>query len=283
VLLPAFCASFLKYIEEYTLEGNKRCKRHYVEYRNSPLRKIEDKLLFILVYLRKATTQDIFGEVFRMSQPIANKWIHILHPCLNQALAAVGERSARNVQELHLAPDKGQLFFQDGTERPIQRPKDPEIQALFYSGKKKRHGIQNNVLVNRQAKIILLTPTCEGKKHDKKIADETGLVLPEGSRLAQDTGFQGYALVNVMMIQPMKKPRGKELTPEQKESNRRISSLRIRVEHAIGGVKRYRIVKDQLRVRKNDFRDWVMETCCGLHNFRLNFRPWHYSTDSVKV
>jgi hypothetical protein len=281
--LPAFRASFLKHIEVYTLEGKKRCKRHYVEYRNSPLRMIEDKLLFILVYLRKATTQDIFGEVFRMPQPVANKWIHILHPCLNQALAAVGERPARNVQELHLAPEKGQLFFQDGTERTIQRPKDPEIQAIFYSGKKKRHCIKNNVLVNRQAKITLLTPTREGKKHDKKIADETGLVLPDGSSLAQDTGFQGYALANVTMIQPMKKPRGKELTPEQKGSNRRISSLRIRVEHAIGGVKRYRIVKDQLRVRKDDFRDRVMETCCGLHNFRLNFRPWHYSTDSVKV
>jgi hypothetical protein len=138
------------------------------------------------------------------------------------------------------------------------------------------------VLVNRQAKIILLTSTCEGKQHDKKIADETGLVLPEESSLAQDTGFQGYPLANVTMIQPMKKPRGKELTPEQKESNRRISSLRIRVEHAIGGVKRYRIVNDLLRVRKDNFRDRAMETCCGLHSFRLNFRPWHYNADSIK-
>jgi len=282
-LLPAFRTSFQEHMEICTLKGKKRCKRRYVEYRNSPLRKIEDKLVFILTYLRKATTQDIFGEVFKMSQPIANKWIHILHPCLNQALTVLGEKPVRSAEDLHLAPEKGQLFFQDGTERPIQRPKAPQIRDLFYSGKKKRHCIKNNVLVNRQAKIILLTPTCEGKKHDKKIADETGLVLPEGSSLAQDTGFQGYALANVIMIQPVKKPRGKELTPEQKESNRRISSLRIRVEHAIGGVKRYRIVKDQLRVRKDNFRDRAMETCCGLHNFRLNFRPWHYKSDSVKV
>jgi hypothetical protein len=281
-LLPAFQTGFLKHMEVCTLEGKKRCKRRYVDYCNSPLRMIEDKLMFILMYLRKATTQDIFGEVYKMPQPIANKWIHILHPCLNQTLATLGEKPARSAQDLHLAPEKGQLFFQDGTERPIQRPKDPEIQGTFYSGKKKRHCIKNNVLVNRQAKIILLTSTCEGKKHDKKIADETGLVLPEGSSLAQDTGFLGYALPNVTMIQPMKKPRGKELTPEQKESNRRISSLRIRVEHAIGGVKRYRMAKDQLRVRKDDFRDRVMETCCGLHNFRLNFRPWHYNADSIK-
>jgi hypothetical protein len=44
---------------------------------------------------------------------------------------------------------------------------------------------------------------------------------------------------------------------------------------AFGGVKRYRIVKDKIRNWKNDFRDKVIETRCGLHNFRLNFRPWH--------
>jgi hypothetical protein len=75
----------------------------------------------------------------------------------------------------------------------------------------------------------------------------------------------------------------KEFTPEQKESPRLISSLRIRVEHAIGGVKRDRIVKDHLRVRKDDFRDRAMETCCGLHNFSLNFGPWHYKSEPVKV
>jgi hypothetical protein len=281
-LLPAFQASFLKRMEIYTLEGKKRQKRCYVDYCNSPLPTIEDKLVFILMYLRKATTQDIFGAVYEMPQPVANKWIHVLHPCLNQALAMVGEKPARHAQDLHLSPEKGQLFFHDGTERPIQRPKNQEIQATFYSGKKKRHCVKNNVVVNRQAKIMLLTPTCEGKKHDKKIADETGLVLPEESSLCQDTGFQGFALTNVTMIQSKKKPRGKELTPEEKESNRQISRLRIRVEHAIGGVKRYRIVKDQLRIRKDDFRDRVMETCCGLHNFRLNFRPWHYNVDFAK-
>ena len=282
-LLPSFRTCFLKRMEHYTLKGKTRGKRCYSDYRNGPLPTIEDKLVFILMYLRKATTQDIFGEVFKMPQPVANKWIHILHPCLNRALAELGEKPARSIAELHLAPEKGQIFFQDGTERPIERPKNQEIQGVFYSGKKKRHCIKNNVLVNQQAKIRLLTPTCEGKKHDKKIADETNLVLPKGSSLCQDTGFQGFALSSVTMIQPMKKPRGKELTPEQKESNRQISRLRIRVEHAIGGVKRYRIVKDQVRARKDNFRDRVMETCCGLHNFRLNFRPWHYKTDFVKV
>ncbi len=65
------------------------------------------------------------------------------------------------------------------------------------------------------------------------------------------------------------------------KSNRKIASIRIRVEHAISGVKRYRIVKDKLRNWKKGFCDLVMETCCGLHNFRLNFRPWHYETPVI--
>jgi hypothetical protein len=275
-LLPAFATCFLEYVQRHTLEGKRRQKRQYTSYKNSPLPTMEDKLIFILMYLRKATTQDIFGEVFGMPQPVVNKWVHTLHPCLNQALTALGATPARTISDLQVEDDEVKVYFQDGTERPIQRPKDQEVQKTCYSGKKKRHAVKNNVVVNAQGKIVLLTPTCEGKKHDKKIADEAELSLPQGSVLYQDTGFQGFALEGVTILQPKKKPRGSELTAVDKEHNRKISSVRIRVEHAIGGVKRYRIVKDQIRNWKRGFRDLVMETCCGLHNFRLNFRPWAY-------
>jgi len=275
-LLPVFVTSFLAYVQDYTLTGKPRQKRQYVAYKNSPLPTMEDKLLFILMYLRKATTQDIFGEVFGMPQPVVNRWVHVLHPCLNRALAELGELPARTAADLQVAHDAVKVYFQDGTERPIQRPKNQEAQKIYYSGKKRRHTLKNNVLANAQAKIAWLSATCEGKKHDKKIADESSVTLPQDSRLYQDTGFQGFALPGVTILQPTKKPRGGHLTAEEKERNRQIARIRIRVEHAIGGVKRYRIVKDQLRNWKQDFRDRVMETCCGLHNFRLNFRPWHY-------
>jgi len=125
-------------------------------------------------------------------------------------------------------------------------------------------------------KVIFLTDTVEGKKHDKKLADETDYSLPDSSKLAQDTGFQGFNLENVAILQPKKKPKGGELSDLEKNINQWHSSLRIRVEHAIGGVKRYRIVKDKIRNWKAGFKDSVMVTCCGLHNFRLNYRRWHY-------
>ena len=92
-LLLYFSKRFLASVETKTLEGNQpRKKRRYTHYKNSCLPNFEDKLLFILMYLRKETmTQDVLAELFGTSQPVANKWIHRLLPIVNRALADLGE------------------------------------------------------------------------------------------------------------------------------------------------------------------------------------------------
>ena len=94
-LLPYFTKHFLAYYATKTLDGKPRAKRRYSTYKTSCLPSFEDKLLFILVYLRKATTQDVQGELFGMCQPVANKWIHRLLPILDSALAELGELPSR--------------------------------------------------------------------------------------------------------------------------------------------------------------------------------------------
>ena len=69
-----------------------------------------------------------------------------------------------------------------------------------------------------------------------------------------------------------KKPRKKELTTKEKENNRKMSKIRVKVEHAIAGIKRSRIVKDVLRNTKDDFSDLVMVIACSLHNLRVEHR-----------
>jgi hypothetical protein len=122
-------------------------------------------------------------------------------------------------------------------------------------------------------KVLGLGPTRPGSRHDKACADEDGYVFPGGSTLYKDTGFQGYEPDGVTTRQPKKKPRGKELTPEEKEANREISQVRVKGEHSIGGVKVFRIVPDTFRNIKEGFVDLVMETACGLFNLRLKSRP----------
>jgi hypothetical protein len=166
----------------------------------------------------------------------------------------------------------------EGTERPIQRPKDPEEPQEYDNGKKKYYTLKNLVMIHATRHICFLSLSYEGKASDKSLADPVGYTLPPGSPLYQDQGFQGFFLPGITIVQPKKKTPGGELTPPEQATNRRISSIRIRIEHAIGGVKCYRIVKDKIRLVKDGIRDTVMETCCGLHNIRIHYRPWHYAS-----
>ena len=102
--------------------------------------------------------------------------------------------------------------------------------------------------------------------------DEESPTYPVDISMYKDTGFQGYEPEGVKTFQPQKKPKGKELTPEQKEQNRLISRIRIVIEHIIAGIKRCRIVKDLFRNTKEKYDDLVMEIACALHNFRVDCR-----------
>jgi len=274
--MDEFCALlpwFEKELSEskYTLEGAMRKNKH-AGYKNSIFQTIEEKLFFILVYFKQYTTQSMLAMSFKISQPKANKWIHFLAPILQSALSEMKVAPCRDMEELSL--QEASVFAHDGTERPIQRPKDKKEQKKFYSGKQKSHTVKNNILADINCKVIFITPTVEGKKHDKKLADESKYKLPKGSMLLQDTGYQGFTLEGVCVLQPKKKPRGKELSQEDKDYNREISQVRVRIEHVISGIKRYRIVKDKCRNWLKGFKDVVIEIACGLHNLRLEFRPW---------
>lgn len=135
---------------------------------------------------------------------------------------------------------------------------------------KKKHCLKNDLLSSLDKRILWLSKTYYGSVHDKKICDLQPLILPLGIFVYQDTGFMGYSPQNVTTMMPTKKPKGKELTKEQKQQNKEISSVRIAVEHAIGGVKRWRIVKETFRCRKFGFEHKVMLIACGLHNFTIS-------------
>ena len=96
-LVPRFTNSFYEYLEEQTIDGYERVGRRYVPYRNSILPTIEDKLLFILVYLKQAPTQEVQASLFGMRQPKANMWIHLLHTVLNRTLRQNGDLPKREI------------------------------------------------------------------------------------------------------------------------------------------------------------------------------------------
>jgi DDE superfamily endonuclease len=133
-------------------------------------------------------------------------------------------------------------------------------------------------VINATGPVCFLSHTSEGNASDTSVAEFAGDTLPPGSCLYHDQGCQGFFLPGITIVQPNKPPPGGELTPPEKATNRRISSSSMRIEHAIGGVTRDRSVQDNIRLLKDGVRDTVMETCCGLHHFRLPYRPWHYAS-----
>lgn len=271
-LLEAFDKAWSAYVAE-TFESKAR-QRAYGGGRKAELESLEDKLLFILVYFRLYPTQVVQGYLFGMGQPQANEWVHRLSRVLNQALGKEQHLPEREPAKLEavLSACPSLEFIIDGTERPINRPQDKADRKTYYSGKKKAHTLKNNVITHRGGKVMFLSDSYEGKKHDKKIADEEGYQFPPGSTLWQDTGFQGYAPAGVEIQQPKKKPRKAELNDREKQENQAISKVRVEVEHQIGGIKRCQIVVQRFRNWVDHYVDDVMETACGLHNFRLTHR-----------
>jgi hypothetical protein len=134
--------------------------------------------------------------------------------------------------------------------------------------------VKNVLLVDRELIIQFLSETHPGKVHDKRVADATPYPLPEGSHLLQDLGFLGFTLDGVTIEMPQKKPKGGELTDDQKAANHAKARRRIYIEHVNSSVKRLRILKDVCRLTTSGIRDMVVEIGCALHNFRLRLDPW---------
>ncbi len=156
--------------------------------------------------------------------------------------------------EAELSEDKLIEFFVDATEQQIQRPK--KGQKRYYSGKKKKHTIKN-----KRGKIRTVTKSNPGKKHDKKLFDETKPILPKKSDLTGDLGYYGAKGITL----PNKKPKGKELTKEEIQFNKELSMRRITVEHSFGKMKIYQILSQRFRnpLSKHSL---IFKNIAGLHN-----------------
>ena len=196
LLLTVFPQAYRQlYAANHTAEGQPR-QRSVGGGCKGRLEQPEDKLLFILVYLKTYPLQAVMAEIFDLSQPRVNHWIHRLLPVLRLALDDSGvlpERDPSHFAQGPCASGKAPRLIIDATERRRQRPKNPEKQALFYSGRKKKHCDKNVVIVNtRGQRIDYLSQTYPGKTHDNKIADEEGISYPPEATLYKDSGFQGY-------------------------------------------------------------------------------------------
>jgi hypothetical protein len=242
--------------------------------RKARLQSMESKLFFILFYFKCYPTFDVLSFLFDLERGRANRWMHRLQAILETALGkkmVLPERKLESMEQFLERFPEVKAVILDGTERPVQRPKDAKKQKAYYSGKKKRHTRKHITGSTRKKRVILLTKARGGKVHDKRQLDEADLVgnIPDEVSVEGDLGFQGLQNEFVNIHLPHKKPRGKELSEAQKQENKAFSSQRVVCEHAHAGIKRYSAVTANYRNRVPDFDDHLMLTAVGLWNFYL--------------
>jgi DDE superfamily endonuclease len=157
-LLRHFQYAWDQYVQNNYIDRDNRKRQYGAGRAESTLVTIEDKLLFILYYVKVYPLQEILACEFDMAQSTANEWIYILSEVLKKALDQGGDVPERDPKQLGpvLASEAEPTYGIDGTERPRQRPRDAEKQKHYDSGKKKRTRSRTSLLVaSIRAKSII--------------------------------------------------------------------------------------------------------------------------------
>jgi hypothetical protein len=173
----------------------------------------------------------------------------------------------------------------DATEQVVYRSQGNDERKKYYSGKKKAFTLKTQLVPDGEHHIAAIIVAVPGAIHDKKLCDQVKTMeqLPDGCEAKANKGYQGLAeqvtlvtLRNVatgeerqvprMIIQtPFKKPKGQELTDEQKMFNHELGAIRLRVEHCIGWVKNWKIIAMRFRCA-HSIHTQIMQAMCGLVN-----------------
>jgi len=137
----------------------------------------------------------------------------------------------------------------------------------LYSGKKKKHTIKIQVVVNKDTREIICVVEDYGKTHDFKLYKDTiGGHVRDSIKEQMDSGYQGIAKIHRNSETPKKKPKGGELTKEEKAENKRISRERILIENINAKIKVFKIMANKYRNRRKR-HSLRANLICGIINF----------------
>lgn len=269
-LLPKFSAALRK--AEHKKAWQRKRRREPGGGRKATLKSDAEKLLFILWYYKIYPTFRFAQVEFQFDKRNIQLWVWFLEAALFEALGyelALPKRKIRNHGEwLEVCPELSD-FLVDATERQIQRPKDTKQQKHYYSGKKKHHTVKNQLFVSPiTKKILAVSQTVEGKRHDKKLflEDSTYTSIPPDAKGKADKAYIGIDHPFLTWTIPKKKPRGGDLSEEEVETNRKISSGRIYVEHPNAYMKHFNILAHRFRSRPEK-ADLPFRTIAAIYNF----------------
>lgn len=197
---------------------------------------LDDHLLVMLILYRCHITQDFLALLYDVDKATICRTLRRIEKLAHLVLAVK--------RRIAVSEEEAQSLLIDATEQPVQRPK--RGQKRWYSGKKKRHCIKNEIITTEAGRIVSVSKSAPGTVADITIR-RRGPPLSETAHAYMDSGYQGYQDDHPAIDIPYKKPKKGKLTKQEKEYNHALSRFRVRVEHAIGRMKKFRILADRYR------------------------------------
>ncbi len=228
----------------------------------------------ILGYYRLYITYTLVGFLFDLDQSNICRDIQKIESLIRQCVP-IPQKTYPTTKRLKTLEAVEKYFpdflaFTDCTEQQIPRPVDKNRRKIFYSGKKKRHTIKNQITVNNHGFILHKVRYKKGRKHDYDVYKKNHPVIPKEVVNVVDLGYLGIEkdFPKQLSALPYKKKRNQFLSDDEKEYNKIHSKKRIIVEHTISRLKKYRILADVFRNKLRKYNK-VSDIVAGLVNYRI--------------
>jgi hypothetical protein len=233
-----------------------------------------DRFLMLLVYYRLYITYTLAGFLFDLDQSNIYRDIQKIESLIRKCVP-IPQKIYNKTKRLRTPEDiekyfPGFMAFTDCTEQQIPRPVDKNKRKMYYSGKKKRHTVKNQLMVNNRGHILHKVGYKNGRKHDYDIYKNNYPVIPKEVVNVVDLGYLGIEtdFPEQLSSIPNRKKRNLERSREEKEHNKNHSKKRIVIEHTICRLKKYRIMSDIFRNKLRKYNK-VSDIVAGLVNYRI--------------
>lgn len=277
-LIAKIKQDWLDYRIERLNKNNPNRKRKVGGGRKKTLSTLEDQLLLILVWSRLYPSYLFLEYLFGIDESTICRTIQEIIPILQSKFVLPERRKGKKITSIEefkeIFPDIDlDKILGDVTEQRIPRPGKKKKRKKHHSGKKKTFTMKTQLVTNKQG-IILYLPRAEpGRKHDYKAFKESSLpeIIPKDTPFYFDSALQGvnkdYPDLNIKI--PYKRSRKhKQLTRSEKIKNHKQRKIRVRVEHTISQLKKFKVLGDVYRHSLQNY-DSAFRFVANIVNFRM--------------
>ena len=214
------------------------------------------RLLLALVWVRVYPTYELLGWLFGLDKSSA--WhnaqdvLEVLEGMTDFPFDRPGkDRPKLGTADAVMAAFPAVRAVIDAKEQAFRRPAGWDEPKPFYSGKKKRHTLKNQVVCTPSGRIASVSRTAPGRTHDLTVLRHDGVLdrLPADAGVMTDKGYVGVEADagGRPVVIPAKAARNRPLTDEQKASDRVINRHRVVVEHVMAQLNRFQILRQTFR------------------------------------